>query len=72
MNFFRSRPLIKKQKPRCNQKLLKCSYIVILFVLLKLVIIYLLYILIRNEIHPESKETPKVRTTCYNTFSSCW
>ncbi|XP_060842334.1 beta-galactosidase-like [Rhopalosiphum padi] len=53
-------PLIKKQKPRCNQKLLKCSYIVILFVLLKLVIIYLLYILIRNEIHPESKETPKI------------
>ncbi|XP_060880574.1 beta-galactosidase-like [Metopolophium dirhodum] len=49
--------LIKKRKVRWNQKLSKCLFIVVLFVILKLALIYILYVLFRNG--PESKETPK-------------
>ncbi|KAE9533167.1 hypothetical protein AGLY_009595 [Aphis glycines] len=54
-----TQPLIIKQKQNWKQKLLNRPYIAILFGLLLLVFIFLLYILIRNEIQPESKQIPK-------------
>jgi len=62
VSCFRS--LIKKKKIRWNQRLSKCLFIVVLFVILKLALIYILYILFRNG--AESKETPKVPLVKFN------
>lgn len=55
--------LIKKRKPRCNPKLLKRIFIALIFCKLSLVFILILYILIRNGIQSESKETLKSNLT---------
>lgn len=57
--------MIKKQKVRWYQKLsTKCSLIAVLIIILKLFLIYILYVLIING--PESKETPKVSLVKFN------